>query len=134
MAFCCFVVGLVLAYPRYFNRSLSLMLCDSSWRGSGLWFDLKTSATMSTASWHVSLARSFSPLHENSRSQMVWAKASRRQIQSSCVNLSRSSLCLSLMRVRNLTKRIHARSSLAFVPDVLALSRASRAAESLSTR
>ena len=83
---------------------------------------------------HVSLARSFSQLFENSRSRMAWVKAPRRRTRSSCVKSSRNSSFWSLMRVRNLTQRIHARSSLAFVPDVLAISRASRADESLSTR
>ena len=134
MAFCCFVGGSVLAYPRHFNRRLSSMLCDRSWRGSSRRFALKTSSTLSTASWNVSLARSFSLLRENSLSQMVWAKAPRSQNWSSCVNLSRNSSCYRLMRVRNLIQRIHAWSNLTFVLDVLALSRASGADESLLMR
>ena len=134
MAFCCFVGGSVLVYPRYCNQMLSSMLHDRSWRGSGLWFALKTSATLSKASWHVSLARFFSPLRESSRYRMAWAKAPSRRTRSSCLNLWRNLLCWSSMLVRNLTQQIHARSSLEFVPDVLALSQESRAYASLSTR
>ena len=134
MAFCCFVGGSVLAYLRYFNRRLSLMFYDRSWQGSGHQFALKTSANCSTASWHLSIARSFSPLRENSLSWMAWVKAPRSRTRSSCFNLSRNSSCCRLMRVKNLIQRIHARSCLSFVLDVLALSRASRADESLSKR
>ena len=133
MAFCCFVGRLVLAYPWYCNQRLPSMLRDKSWRGSGRRFSLKTSTTLSTASWHVSLARSFSPLHENSLSRMAWAKAPRSQTRSSCVNSSRNfSFCRS-MRVRNLIQCIYARSSLAFVLDILARSREYQADESLTT-
>ena len=134
MAFCCFFGGLVLAYPQYCNRRFSLMFRNGSWQGSGRRSSLKTSATLSTASWHLSLARSFSPLRENSLSRMAWAKALRSRTWSYCLNLSRNSSCCRSMRVRNLIQRIHARSSLAFVLDVLALSRASQADESLPKR
>ena len=90
-----------MADPRYYNQRLLSTLRDRSWQGSGLRFALKTSETSSTASWNVSLARSFSLLRENSRSWMAWAKAPRSQTRSSCVNLSRNSSCWSSMRVRN---------------------------------
>ena len=82
----------MLAYPRHCNRRLSSMFRDSSWQGSGRRFALKTSATLSTASCHVSLARSFSPLRENSLSQMAWGKAPRSRTWSSCLNFSSNSL------------------------------------------
>ena len=134
MVFCCFVGVSVLVYPRYYNWRLSLMLRDRSWRGSGRQFPIKTSATLSTVSWHMSLARSFSLLHEKSPSWMAWEKAPMSRTWSSCVNFSRNSSCCRSMQVKNFIQHIHARSSLAFVPYILALSRASRSDESLPTR
>ena len=52
----------------------------------------------------------------------------------SCVKLLRNSSCCRSMRVRNLIQRIHTRLSLEFVLDVLALSQASRADDSLPKR
>ena len=134
MAFCCFVGGSVLAYPRYCNQRLLSMFRDRSWQGSGRQFALKTSANFSTASWHVSLASSFSLLRGNSLSCMAWVKAPRSRTWYSCLNSSRNSSCCRSMLVRNLIQFIHARSILEFVLDVLALSRASQADESLPKR
>ena len=133
-AFCCFVAGSDREYPLNWSLIHSSSVVKLPWRGSLRRFDRKTSATLSTASRHVLEAKWFLPLFENSRSLTDWQKAPRIRGRSSGSSSSRKGSWSSSILCRKESHRDHQRSSLAFVADVRADSRACLAAESLSRR